>query len=349
MAKWGEGDPRWIVEERADAKNVNNWHWTEKNATPWSKDKLRELLIGLEVQNDDFSCVITDLTKVEGEATANNRKSKLIFFYEWVINGEWEGTEKNSNNKTVYKGTLEVPNLSEEHNPKDVDVTIMLKDEFKHEKLKEFMRKQGTKMIRDQFVKYLAELRDHFSQGLILPTTKEAAAAAAAKAESDNKPKSSPTPKQISVVDKTEEKSNGLGVKIDTKTLTMKEDFKCRVNELYNVFTNINLVKAFTQSTNIVYEPETLGKFSLFDNNVSGYFISLVPNKKIAMNWRNKRWPEGYFSVATLEFEEREDDTLLKLTQTGVPANFYENTQDGWRNFYWNAIRQKFGFGSKIF
>ena len=26
MAKWGEGDPRWIVEERADAKNVNNWH-----------------------------------------------------------------------------------------------------------------------------------------------------------------------------------------------------------------------------------------------------------------------------------------------------------------------------------
>lgn len=30
MAKWGEGDPRWIVEERADAKNVNNWHWYVK-------------------------------------------------------------------------------------------------------------------------------------------------------------------------------------------------------------------------------------------------------------------------------------------------------------------------------
>ena len=27
MAKWGQGDPRWIVEERPDAKNVNNWHW----------------------------------------------------------------------------------------------------------------------------------------------------------------------------------------------------------------------------------------------------------------------------------------------------------------------------------
>lgn len=29
MAKWGEGDPRWIVEERPDAINVNNWHWSD--------------------------------------------------------------------------------------------------------------------------------------------------------------------------------------------------------------------------------------------------------------------------------------------------------------------------------
>ena len=27
MAKWGEGDPRWIVEDRTDGTNVNNWHW----------------------------------------------------------------------------------------------------------------------------------------------------------------------------------------------------------------------------------------------------------------------------------------------------------------------------------
>lgn len=41
MAKWGEGDPRWIVEERPDATNVNNWHWTEKNADAWSKAKIK--------------------------------------------------------------------------------------------------------------------------------------------------------------------------------------------------------------------------------------------------------------------------------------------------------------------
>ena len=29
MAKWGEGDPRWIVQEREDGTNLNDWHWFE--------------------------------------------------------------------------------------------------------------------------------------------------------------------------------------------------------------------------------------------------------------------------------------------------------------------------------
>ena len=45
MAKWGEGDPRWIVEERPDATNVNNWHWSEKNADAWSKAKFKVSLM----------------------------------------------------------------------------------------------------------------------------------------------------------------------------------------------------------------------------------------------------------------------------------------------------------------
>lgn len=32
MAKWGQGDPRWIVEEREDGTNVNNWHWCGRRA-----------------------------------------------------------------------------------------------------------------------------------------------------------------------------------------------------------------------------------------------------------------------------------------------------------------------------
>ncbi|XP_033107290.1 activator of 90 kDa heat shock protein ATPase homolog 1-like [Anneissia japonica] len=120
MAKWGEGDPRWIVEERADATNVNNWHWTEKNATAWSKEKLLNLLMYLKVEDEKGTCEICELTSIEGEATANNRKAKLIFFYEWVLKLQWKGTLKDC--ETELKGEVEIPNLSDENDASEVDV-----------------------------------------------------------------------------------------------------------------------------------------------------------------------------------------------------------------------------------
>ena len=67
---------------------------------------------------------------------------------------------KQGENKTVYKGTFEVPNLSEEYQPKEVDVTFTLKDNNKNEKLKDFARKEGLKRVREQLEKYLILLKE---------------------------------------------------------------------------------------------------------------------------------------------------------------------------------------------
>ena len=91
MAKWGEGDPRWIVEQRDDGRNVNNWHWTEKNATQWSKDCLKRLLEAIVLDEGPMTTAIKDVKECIGEATVNNRKAKLIFFYEWEVKCVWEG------------------------------------------------------------------------------------------------------------------------------------------------------------------------------------------------------------------------------------------------------------------
>uniref|UniRef100_A0A915LQD4 Activator of Hsp90 ATPase AHSA1-like N-terminal domain-containing protein n=1 Tax=Meloidogyne javanica TaxID=6303 RepID=A0A915LQD4_MELJA len=91
MARWGEGDPRWIVEERPDATNVNNWHWVEKDATQWSIQRLKDLLVNQTFENENVKIDFTQLGKIEGEASANNRKGKLIFFYEWTISIDFTG------------------------------------------------------------------------------------------------------------------------------------------------------------------------------------------------------------------------------------------------------------------
>lgn len=169
MAKWGEGDPRWIVEERPDATNVNNWHWTEKNATPWSKDKLKSLLLNFEISESGVECVITEIDKLSGEACANNRKGKLIFFYEWNIVLKWEGHFA-GDKKSETKGTITIPNLSEENDLDDIEITISI-DESNDcsEKIKTFMYNIGRDKIRSLLEIYLKELKQEFSKGMILP------------------------------------------------------------------------------------------------------------------------------------------------------------------------------------
>ena len=34
--------------------------------------------------------IFDEIEKVEGEASANNRKAKLIFFYEWALTLKWK-------------------------------------------------------------------------------------------------------------------------------------------------------------------------------------------------------------------------------------------------------------------
>lgn len=52
---------------------------------------------------------------------ANNRKGKLIFFYEWVIKADWVADLDDPDAEET-KGTLEIPNLSEENEAHEVDV-----------------------------------------------------------------------------------------------------------------------------------------------------------------------------------------------------------------------------------
>lgn len=67
------------------------YYRTEKNATPWSKQRLKELLEGQKYENGSTVVIFKELKKLDGEATANNRKAKLIFLFEWLIELSFEG------------------------------------------------------------------------------------------------------------------------------------------------------------------------------------------------------------------------------------------------------------------
>lgn len=74
---------------------------TEKNATPWSKERLKELLEGRTVEKGPVVVKFTNFKKIDGEATANNRKAKLIFLFEWNIELKFTG-ERFSGKLLIY-------------------------------------------------------------------------------------------------------------------------------------------------------------------------------------------------------------------------------------------------------
>jgi activator of HSP90 ATPase len=42
------------------------------------------------------------------------------------------------------------------------------------------------------------------------------------------------------------------------------------------------------------------------------------------------------------------DRTLVKLSQTGVPVGEREQVKTGWNSYYWNPMKQAFGFGAGL-
>lgn len=97
---------------------------TEKNACQWSQDTLKRLLVGLNIENDHFKCTVTDLDKCQGEAIVNNRKGKLIIFYEWEILASWKGSIRGK--EETIEGKFTIPNLSEENDISEVDVSFRI-------------------------------------------------------------------------------------------------------------------------------------------------------------------------------------------------------------------------------
>ncbi|XP_073905910.1 activator of 90 kDa heat shock protein ATPase homolog 2 isoform X1 [Castor canadensis] len=327
MAKWGQGDPRWIVEEREDGTNVNNWHWTERDATSWSKGKLRELLLGIVVENEAGHCEISELKQVEGEASCSSRKGKLIFFYEWNIKLAWKGTIKESGAK--HKGLIEIPNLSEENEVDDTEVNVS-KKKGDGDILKDLMKTAGIAKVREALGEYLKALKTEFTTGMILPTK------AVATQELTVKRKLRENTLQAS-------SPVALGVRIPTVALHMTELFDTTADQLYGIFTVKDLVQKFSKSP-AVLEAEKGGKFQMFDGNITGEYIELLTNRKIIMKWRCRNWPEAIFfpehyATVALNFVPTLGQTELQLDCKGVPVCKEENMKYCWQKQHFEEIK----------
>jgi len=347
MAKWGEGDPRWIVEERPDATNCNNWHWVEKNATPWSRERLAELLIQQSLQNGPIKVDFKEFKKLEGDATANNRKAKLIFLFDWIVEIEFIATVAGSD--IEYKGHIEIPNFSDENGADEIEISIQIDTRgFHEESIRHLLYEDGLAFIRKQVGIYLRELKEEFGKDLILPTC------------GSNNTKPQVVVKGKTRLDKksdTEKTSSDIGsspqnvVKNDTPILLRKfeliETFKVPPDRLYEILTEPDLVKVWGGAGSI-FDARIGGKFSLVGGAFVGSILSLTRDIELSQNFRIKRFPEGHYSKIRFKLLDKGDCTDLMIEVEDVPENCLEETNSGIVRYFMQAIGRTFNIGLKL-
>jgi len=330
MAKVGEGDERWIVKERDDGKNCNNWHWSETNLTGWSEEKLTELLIGIVAMDEGSSrgwCKITSLEKMKGDVTVQSRKQKKFPLYELEIKLKWEGQLWDENGKTTAeaKGHIKIPDLSEETYD-DLEMTVELDDEAKAKMpLKEAMRTTGCKRVREACLSFVKQLKESISSG--------------ASAQNAKKP---PVERFNSsyVVASTEQSK--------TSKLTIKYTFSPPPHVIYETLLDTNRIRGATAS-DAQMSTEVGGKLMMFSGSVEGENVTLTPydsssgKATIVWKWRFATWQPGHYSTVTIELTEEKGGTLLELTQVGVPEEEKERTEKGWKGLLFDRLKAMMG------
>ncbi|CAN0927610.1 Activator of 90 kDa heat shock protein ATPase homolog 1 [Linum grandiflorum] len=347
MAKLGEGDKRWIVEDRPDGTNVHNWHWAETDCLEWSRSLLTKLLSNLTLLDGEGNLFVrtNKVEKVDGESYVNIRKGKIIPGYELSVSVSWQGEAKDADGKSLLKvdGSVEIPYISDENADEDPEIRVTVKDDGPiGRRLKEAMLAKGKPVIEEKVRVYVQTMaqggpaKDELEAKKVAPkaqpTTSKTPAAPAEKKEV--KPKASSQSKK------------------GFKTISLTEKFSCRAKDLFEILMDENRWKGFTQS-NAKISKEVGGEFAIFDGSVTGSNVELQEGKLIVQKWRFGSWPDGIISTVRLTLEEPEAGvTVVKLTHTDIPeedrygnATVVENTERGWRDLIFHKIRAVFGFG----
>jgi predicted ester cyclase/uncharacterized protein YndB with AHSA1/START domain len=128
-------------------------------------------------------------------------------------------------------------------------------------------------------------------------------------------------------------------IPMDNRTITQEAFFNALPAEVFEAFLDSKQHSAFTGAPAEI-DRKPGGRFIAYDGALTGTIVETVKDHKIVQDWHSQKWPTGHLSRLTLTltptFESR--GTQLSLLQTSVPADFADQINTGWRDYYWSKL-----------
>ena len=119
--------------------------------------------------------------------------------------------------------------------------------------------------------------------------------------------------------------------------------FKATPEEVYDAVVDAKKHSKFSQSK-ATNNAKVGGKFTAYDNYISGENLKLEKGKKIVQKWTSTDFPKGHYTEVVFEFKKQGDGTKLIFTQNNVPDENYADIKKGWIEFYWKPMKVTFGW-----
>ena len=126
---------------------------------------------------------------------------------------------------------------------------------------------------------------------------------------------------------------------METRNLRQTVTIKAIPHEVYEALMDSKKHSRFTGGKAVISRKKG-GKFTAFDGYSEGENIELAPDEKIEQTWRAGDWPEGHYSRISFSLKAIEGSTRLTFSQTGIPAEQYDDIAQGWRDYYWAPLKE---------
>lgn len=132
--------------------------------------------------------------------------------------------------------------------------------------------------------------------------------------------------------------------KLALKTGSIRQTIfvKASPEEVYDALVDSRKHSEFTGSP-ATSEMKVGGKFTAWDEYITGKHLELVRAKKIVQEWKTTEWPRGY-PPSRLQFtiSRKRGGTELKMVHSKVPAEQVAQYKEGWVDAYWKPLREYF-------
>lgn len=127
-----------------------------------------------------------------------------------------------------------------------------------------------------------------------------------------------------------------------TESFKISAQFPVTAQELYQAWLDSKQHTAFTGGGAKI-KAQVGGKFTAWDGYIMGKTLELNPHSRIVQSWRTTEFPQNCGdSIIELTFKDVTGGAKMTIKHTELPEGQGAEYKDGWRQFYFNPMREYF-------